>query len=770
MPTRGRTALLTLVACWAAVYLPPLLSGRCLPARDVAATQVPWRVVWSEQVAAGHLPLWDPSSNQGRPLLANPNAMALYPGSALFLVLAPETAAAWHIAGHHLLLLLACYLVARRAGASAGAAALGAAATGSAGVAFSLVTLLNSQASLAWATLAVAAAVPRPPRDGALRRALAAGAALGVSFIAGEPVVAALGAVAWATVVVATWGRIAFRALPLAGAAAVGVAAPVLLPLLSVYADTLRATLGVAPGALTADTLAPRRWLELLLPHLLGAPLGDGGSGFWAAPSFPWQRYFPLVFVGLVPLVTVPLARRAAARLAPWWVLLAVGAGGSALLAWPPAAALATGVPGLGAARYGIKLLLLSFFALPALVATGFDRLAELPAPHRRAIAGAALALAAVVAGAGVLAPRLVRSALTALYPRAAGALAEVPGPRLTRALAVDAAALALPAAALLASASAAPLCAATLAANYLGGASLLAFEPAARWAAPPVLARELTAGATVAVFAVTAAPESVPVAPELARFWRFRAALVPEYGTRWRLGYTLTRGPDGLEPVRQELLTAEVRRLDPAARARAARALGASAVVDDAPIAGFASRVVDGVWLTTVADAPPAAYLARRALPCEGIPATARTLAAEGFQPASDAVVEGAGGAVALGSGSLEEIGGPPHRRRFATTLAAPGLLVVRQSFMRCWQARVDGRPAPVVIANGAQLGVRVPAGTHVVELRVDPRPARLGMAGPLVVLAAFVATRRRAAASAARRDARNGGARSTRATPPAP
>lgn len=769
MPARGRLPLLALAAFWAATYLPPLVADRWLPARDAAATQVPWRTVWREQVAAGHLPLWDPYSNQGRPLLANPNAMALYPGTVLFLLLPPERAAAWHVALHHLLLLAACYLLARRAGALPGASAVGAAAAGSAGIAFSLTTFLNSQASLAWATIALAAALPPPRREAAAPRALAAGAFLGIAFLAGEPVVAALGATALALVMSVTWGTLARAAVPLAAAAAIGTSAPVLLSLLAVYPDTLRATLGVAPGALAADTLAPRRWLELLFPRLLGPPLGDVTSGFWAAPSFPWQRYFPAVFVGLVPLLTVPLARRGAPRLWPWWALLAAGAGGSALLAWPGAAAAAASLPGAGSVRFGIKLLLLAFLALPVLVARGHERLAALPARRRRAIAGTALVLAAVAAATGALAPRSLRAALARLYPRSAGALAAVSDGALARALAADAAALALPAATLLATASAAPLCAAVLAGNAIGGAAALSFEPARRWAATPELAAAAGAGATVAAFSGAGAPSVVPVAPALARYWRFRAALTPEYGTRWGLAYVLARGPDGLEPLLQEGLAAEVRRLAPAARARAARALGASALIDDAAIPGFAAREVDGVWLTRLADDPPAAYLARRELPCAGIPAAVQALAGEGFVPAADAAVEGTGGAAALGGGTLAELAGAPHRRRFRAVLDAPGLLVVRQSSMRCWRARIDGRASRVEVVNGAQLGVRVPAGAHLVELLVDARPAWLGMAGPLLVAAAWTISRRRAAASPARRGATGGGGRSNPATPPA-
>jgi hypothetical protein len=763
-----RLAPLALAAFWAAVYLPPLLAGRCLPARDVAATQAPWRVVWRQQVAAGSVPLWDPTSNQGRPLLANPNAMALYPGTLLFLVLAPEEAAAWHVALHHLLLLAACWLLARRAGADPDAAAVAAAATATAGVAWSLVTLLNSQASLAWGTLALAQVAAPPAPGTAARRALGGGAALGLALLAGEPVIAALAALAWAVVAAAVWRRAAPAAIATAAAAAIAVAAPVLLPLLAVYPDTLRAALGAAPGALAADTLAPRRWLELLFPRLLGAPLGDAASGFWAAASFPWQRYFPLVFVGAVPLLALPLARRRSRPLWPWWTVAAAGVGGSVLLGWPAAARAATALPGMDAARYGIKLLLLALLAMPPLIAAGYRGLVERPAARRRAAVGV-LALAVAAGAVGAAAPGTVRAALGRLYPASAPSLAAISGERLRAALLVDATALALPAATLLATAAAAPLCGAALVANALGGAGVLAFDDAGRWREPPALAAAVPAGATVAALAVTAAPADAPGLPVLDRFWRARAALVPEYGTRWGVGYTLTRGPDGLEPIAQELVAAAAGHLPLAARVRVARALGAAAAVTAEPVEGLAARPLDGVWLLELDGAPAGAYLARRALPCDSVPAAVRALADPGFRPGHDAVVEGIGGAAALGAGELVELPGRPHRRRFAATLAAPGLLVVRQSTMRCWRATVDGRAAAVETVNGAQLGVRMPAGAHVVEVYVDPLPFRLGLAGPLLVALALAATRRRAAASPGRSAASGDAARSTPATPPA-
>jgi uncharacterized membrane protein YfhO len=48
----------------------------------------------------------------------------------------------------------------------------------------------------------------------------------------------------------------------------------------------------------------------------------------------------------------------------------------------------------------------------------------------------------------------------------------------------------------------------------------------------------------------------------------------------------------------------------------------------------------------------------------------------------------------------------------------SAAGLLVVRNAFDKGWRATVDGRPAPVLVADYVDQGVAVPAGSHVVDL----------------------------------------------------
>jgi hypothetical protein len=62
------------------------------------------------------------------------------------------------------------------------------------------------------------------------------------------------------------------------------------------------------------------------------------------------------------------------------------------------------------------------------------------------------------------------------------------------------------------------------------------------------------------------------------------------------------------------------------------------------------------------------------------------------------------------------------------AADLEAEGILVVANSFYPGWEARVDGRPAPILRANLNFQAVLVPQGRHTVEFRYRPSSFRRG------------------------------------------
>jgi hypothetical protein len=69
------------------------------------------------------------------------------------------------------------------------------------------------------------------------------------------------------------------------------------------------------------------------------------------------------------------------------------------------------------------------------------------------------------------------------------------------------------------------------------------------------------------------------------------------------------------------------------------------------------------------------------------------------------------------------------PHRMVYEVETSANGLLVMSEPFYPGWRARVDGKPADLMIADYILRAVPVPPGRHVVEARYDPTSYRLGL-----------------------------------------
>jgi hypothetical protein len=84
------------------------------------------------------------------------------------------------------------------------------------------------------------------------------------------------------------------------------------------------------------------------------------------------------------------------------------------------------------------------------------------------------------------------------------------------------------------------------------------------------------------------------------------------------------------------------------------------------------------------------------------------------------------------------------PGRVTIRTSGARSSLVVLAEARFPGWEARVDGRPRPVVEADSALVGVIVPAGSHTVELRYRrPAAADIGLVlslGTIVICAALL------------------------------
>jgi hypothetical protein len=112
-------------------------------------------------------------------------------------------------------------------------------------------------------------------------------------------------------------------------------------------------------------------------------------------------------------------------------------------------------------------------------------------------------------------------------------------------------------------------------------------------------------------------------------------------------------------------------------------------------------------------------------------------------FRPATDVVLPGsdvtAVGGTSPARVTVETV--EPDRAAADVDALAPGHVVFSRTFFPSWKANLDGAPARVLLANGRDVAVAVPAGRHRVEFFWDPTSFRTGVALQLVALLAALA-----------------------------
>jgi hypothetical protein len=155
-----------------------------------------------------------------------------------------------------------------------------------------------------------------------------------------------------------------------------------------------------------------------------------------------------------------------------------------------------------------------------------------------------------------------------------------------------------------------------------------------------------------------------------------------------------------------------------------------------------IAADVEDRARLLVLRPSPdPRAYLVQSAAPAPGWPAAEERMA-RGFDVHSTALVEDGGQAFASGPAGRGAQGSARITRFGNEALAVsvdapvPSLLVLGEAWYPGWRATVNGSEAPVIPVNGWMRGVRVPAGGSEVVLRFSPRSVRAGMAASLLGL----------------------------------
>ncbi len=349
-----RTAFAIIVALTLVVFARPLLRNEVFSFRDHSDYFQPLRWFTATELQHGRIPLWNVYSASGEPWLANPQTGVFYPPSWLFLVLPFTAAYTLYLLLHVALLGCGAWLLFARLTRPGGAALAAAVALTFCGPVISLLDVSNNLTTFAWIPLIVWCAAA-----GVSARASAA--AIALSFLAGEPFFAAVGALLFAVA-----RRRGARDLIDVALTSFALSAIQLLPFLAMVIGSDRTHGGLTNAQLFQDSMPPRDWLRLAIPpNLPAASAFDPHLG---------QHFIPIVYVGaltiLFSLIGVIVARR---RGLGWISLVAVcvliGAGSylppvAGMLAWLPVTLF----------RYPARVVPLAALAICALAAIGCDR------------------------------------------------------------------------------------------------------------------------------------------------------------------------------------------------------------------------------------------------------------------------------------------------------------------------------------------------------------------------------------------------------------
>jgi hypothetical protein len=348
-----RIAFAAITVLTLVVFARPLLRNEVFSFRDHGDYFQPLRWFTATELQHGRLPLWNVYSASGEPWLANPQTGIFYPPTWMFVVLPFTAAYTLYLLLHVVLLGCGAYLLFARLTRPGGAALAAAVALTFSGPAMSLLDVSNNLTTFAWIPLIVWCAI-----SGVSARASAA--AIAMSFLAGEPFFAAVGALLFAVA-----RRRGARDLIDVALTSFALSSIQLLPFLSMVVGSDRAHGGLTRAQLFQDSMPLRDWLRLAIPPNLG------GSAF--DPRIE-QHFIPIVYIGgltvLFALIGIVVARRRGFG----WIALIVACvliGAGSHLA--PVAELLVRLP-ITLFRYPARVVPLAALAICALAAIGCDR------------------------------------------------------------------------------------------------------------------------------------------------------------------------------------------------------------------------------------------------------------------------------------------------------------------------------------------------------------------------------------------------------------
>jgi hypothetical protein len=299
----------------AAVYADPLFLRKNFGAQDPLGYHYPVEKEIHDAYARGRLPVWMPEISGGRPLLANPNAGALYPARPLLAIFSFPFAMRlfpvvhWAGAGIGMLFFL------RALGVSRGGAWIGAVTYVFSGVSVTEAFYSNihpGMALLPWALWAL-----HRPASSAARGVLTLSLFWTLLFLAGDVFGAAIALGAsflWILLEDGPGERLRAFARLSGGIGLAGLAAaPQILAAALWIPETNRGVLGMRLSEAVLFSVSPFRLLELAVPFPFGAVWDMDKTRVWGWPLYHFKQagFFSSLYAGAFAVIAFAAMRRA---------------------------------------------------------------------------------------------------------------------------------------------------------------------------------------------------------------------------------------------------------------------------------------------------------------------------------------------------------------------------------------------------------------------------------------------------------------------------
>jgi hypothetical protein len=132
----------------------------------------------------------------------------------------------------------------------------------------------------------------------------------------------------------------------------------------------------------------------------------------------------------------------------------------------------------------------------------------------------------------------------------------------------------------------------------------------------------------------------------------------------------------------------------------------------------------VDSIYLYRNPRVLPRFYLVPRIRRSPGEAETLRMVSGADFNPAAEAVVEGLSADLeGLGAGEVKVMEYSANRVQLEVAATAPAYLATSEAMYPGWEATVNGKPAPLLMTNGAFRGLALPSGASSIVMEYHPR-----------------------------------------------